>query len=101
MQVTHHSADDSRPARNYYHGMTSPPGSRSVTLGLVQMHCTPDPEQNMQRVIQGIREAAGRGAQIVCLQELFRSQYFGQTKDHGCFRLAEPIPGPSTATLGK
>src|ERR671915_664468 len=72
-----------------------------VTLGLVQMQCTPDPERNMQVALQGIRDSAARGAQIVCLQELFRSQYFCQTEDHGCFDLAEPVPGPSTETLGR
>lgn len=72
-----------------------------MSLGLVQMRCTPDPEHNMQTAFEGIRNAAERGAQIVCLQELFRSQYFCQTEDHGCFELAEPVPGPSTEQLGK
>jgi N-carbamoylputrescine amidase len=75
--------------------------STTVTLGLVQMQCTTDPEQNMQKAMDGIRTAAARGAQIVCLQELFRSQYFCQTEDHGCFALAEPVPGPSTEQLGR
>jgi N-carbamoylputrescine amidase len=73
--------------------------SQSVTLGLVQSRCTPDLAANMHKAIAGIREAAGRGAQIVCLQELFRSQYFCQTEDHDNFELAEPIPGPSTERL--
>src|SRR3954452_23258634 len=81
--------------------MTNKKDGESVRVGLVQMTCEPEPEPNMLKAIERIREAAGRGAQIVCLQELFRSQYFCQTEDHGCFRLAEPIPGPSTATLGK
>jgi N-carbamoylputrescine amidase len=72
---------------------------RCVTLGLVQMRCGLDPEENMAKAIAGIREAAGRGAQVVCLQELFRSQYFCQTEDHGHFALAEAIPGPSTDRL--
>ncbi len=72
---------------------------RSVTLGLVQMRCGLDPEENMARAMAGVREAAGRGAQIVCLQELFRSQYFCQTEDHDHFALAEPVPGPSTERL--
>ncbi|HUF36858.1 MAG TPA: carbon-nitrogen hydrolase [Gemmatimonadales bacterium] len=72
---------------------------RSVTLGLVQMRCGLDPEENMARAMAGVREAAGRGAQIVCLQELFRSQYFCQTEDHDYFALAEPVPGPSTERL--
>ena len=53
----------------------------------------------MRKVVQGVRDAAARGAQIVCLQELFRSQYFCQVEDHRFFDLAEPIPGPSTETL--
>ncbi|MDQ3427260.1 MAG: acyltransferase, partial [Gemmatimonadota bacterium] len=73
---------------------------QSVTLGLVQMGCTPDPAENLQKAVAGVRDAAGRGAQIICLQELFRSQYFCQTEDHGNFALAEPIPGPSTEVLG-
>jgi N-carbamoylputrescine amidase len=81
--------------------MTTPTIPNTVTLGLVQMSCTPDPEANMRKAVRGIREAAGRGAQIVCLQELFRSRYFCQTEDHRFFALAEPIPGPSTDALGK
>src|SRR4051794_3042243 len=81
--------------------MTSSPVDRAVTLGLVQMSCTPDPERNMKKAVERIRDAARRGAQIVCLQELFRSQYFCQTEDHSCFSLAEAIPGPSTETLGR
>ena len=74
--------------------------SRSVTLGLVQMRCTSEPEENLDKAITGIGEAARQGAQIVCLQELFRSQYFCQTEDHANFALAEPVPGPSTEHLG-
>jgi N-carbamoylputrescine amidase len=73
---------------------------RPVTLGLVQMRSSDDPEDNLRRAIAGIAEAARKGAQIVCLQELFRSQYFCQTEDHANFALAEPIPGPSTERLG-
>src|SRR3954466_13506816 len=75
--------------------------SKLVTLGLVQMRCTPEPSENMRKAIAGVRAAAERGAQIVCLQELFRSQYFCQTEDHRCFELAEPVPGPSTEELGR
>ena len=75
----------------------SPP--TSVTLGLVQHACTDDPQANMRKALQGVREAAGRGAHIVCLQELFRSRYFCQIEDHRFFDLAEPIPGPSTTAL--
>jgi N-carbamoylputrescine amidase len=81
--------------------MTTSTTPASVTLGLVQMRCAPDPAANMAKAVKGIREAAGRGAQIICLQELFRSRYFCQTEDHSFFALAESIPGPSTAELGK
>ncbi|MGE0352987.1 MAG: carbon-nitrogen hydrolase [Gemmatimonadales bacterium] len=74
--------------------------SNTLTLGLVQMRCGPGPEQNFAKALAGIREAAGRGAQVICLQELFRTQYFCQTEDHEFFKLAEPIPGPSTEALG-
>ena len=76
-------------------------GNTTVTLGLVQMRCSTDPEENLEKAITGVREAAAKGAQIVCLQELFRSQYFCQTEDHRFFDLAEPIPGPSTERLSK
>jgi len=65
-------------------------------VGLVQMRCTIDPEDNMARAVAGVRDAAGRGAGIVCLPELFRTQYFCQREDPELFELAEPIPGPTT-----
>jgi N-carbamoylputrescine amidase len=74
--------------------------SESVRVGLVQMTCEPEPGPNMEKALARVREAAGRGAQVVCLQELFRSQYFCQTEDTDLFKLAEPIPGDSTERLG-
>ncbi len=71
----------------------------SVVLGLVQHACVVEPADNMRRAIAGVREAAASGAQIICLQELFRSQYFCQVEDHRFFDLAESIPGPSTESL--
>ncbi len=68
-------------------------------VGLVQMSCSPDPEKNLNRAIDFVREAAGRGAQVVCLPELFRTQYFCQREDATLFDLAEPIPGPTTTRL--
>ena len=68
-------------------------------LGLVQMSATPDPEKNLERAVAHVREAAGKGAQIVCLPELFQTQYFCQREDAALFDLAEPIPGPATAKL--
>src|SRR5438270_2035609 len=70
-------------------------------VGLVQMSCGLDPNENLEKAMWRIREAAARGAQIVCLQELFRSQYFCREERAELFDLAEPIPGPSTAVLGK
>jgi len=69
-------------------------------LGLIQMSCLPEPDANLAKAIERIREAAARGAQVVCLQELFRSQYFCREENHELFALAEPVPGPTTAALG-
>jgi N-carbamoylputrescine amidase len=63
------------------------------------MRCDADPAANLARVTERIREAARRGANVVCTQELFRSEYFCQREDHEFFKLAEPIPGPSTEAL--
>src|SRR5215211_4872627 len=73
----------------------------TIRVGLVQMSCAPEPAVNMKKALARIGEAAKRGAEIVCLQELFRSQYFCQTEDIELFKLAEPIPGPSTEALSK
>lgn len=71
----------------------------NVKVGLVQMDCTADKQQNLQKAISKIREAAQKGAQIVCLQELFTSLYFCDVEDYDNFKLAEAIPGPSTDAL--
>jgi N-carbamoylputrescine amidase len=73
--------------------------STKFTVGLVQHRCSSAPEENVAKAVAGIREAAKRGAQIVCLQELFRTPYFCQREEHAYFDLAEPIPGPTTAIL--
>jgi len=73
----------------------------TVTLGLLQHACGPDPAANFKKTLGLAERAAGQGAQIICTQELFRSQYFCQREDHACFKLAESIPGPSTAALQK
>lgn len=70
-----------------------------IKTGLVQMACGETPAENLEEAVRGIREAARRGAQIICLQELYRSRYFCQVEDAERFRLAEPLPGPSTETL--
>jgi len=65
------------------------------------MSCTPDPDENLERAIERVREAAGRGARVVCLPELFRTQYFCQREDAGLFDLAETIPGPTSTKLSQ
>jgi len=77
------------------------PPTEKFRIGLVQMSCAVDPNENLAKAEWKIREAAARGAQIICLQELFRSQYFCREENHELFALAEPIPGPSTDALGK
>jgi N-carbamoylputrescine amidase len=68
-------------------------------VGLIQMSCSLDPNENLEKAKWKVREAAHQGAQIVCLQELFRSQYFCREENADLFALAEPIPGPSTEAL--
>ena len=70
-------------------------------VGLVQMSCGPDPDANVRRACEFIREAAGKGAHIVCLPELFRTQYFCQREDATLFDLAEPVPGPTTEAIAE
>jgi len=72
-----------------------------VRVGLIQMSCGTDATANLHKAVERIRDAARRGAQVVCLPELFRSTYFCQTENHDNFALAEEIPGPTTALLGK
>ncbi len=71
----------------------------SFTIGLVQMTCSKDPSQNLAKAVGRIRDAANLGAQVVCLQELFKSQYFCRSEDAATFDLAEPIPGESTEAI--
>ncbi len=80
--------------------MTTSRQSR-FTVGVVQMRCGADPDANLDRAVARIRDAAGRGAQVICLPELFRTLYFCQRQDPATFDLAEPIPGPSTERLGR
>jgi N-carbamoylputrescine amidase len=70
------------------------------TVGLVQMSATADSDENLHRAVSFVEEAAKLGAQVVCLPELFRSQYFCQREDAALFDLAETVPGPSTDALG-
>ncbi|MGI8746668.1 MAG: carbon-nitrogen hydrolase [Bryobacteraceae bacterium] len=77
------------------------PGGDKFTVGLIQTSCGLDPNENLEKAKWRIREAASQGAQIICLQELFRSQYFCREENAALFALAEPVPGPSTQALGK
>src|ERR1022692_1469067 len=65
------------------------------------MACSLDPNENLAKAEWRIREAAGKGAQILCLQELFRSQYFCRVENTGLFDLAEPIPGPTSESFSR
>jgi N-carbamoylputrescine amidase len=75
--------------------------SSEIKLGLIQTDVAPDPRANLKKTVALIERAAKRGAQIICTQELFRSQYFCQSEDHKNFLLAEKIPGPSTDAFQK
>ena len=75
--------------------------AQTVKLGLIQTTCSADPDANLKKTLALAGCAAQRGAQIICTQELFRSQYFCQSEDHQNFKLAEPVPGPTTDALGR
>ncbi len=75
------------------------PTALKYRIGLIQMSCSPDPDANLDKAADRVREAAHAGAKVVCLPELFRAQYFCQREDTALFDLAEPIPGPSTERL--
>jgi N-carbamoylputrescine amidase len=78
-----------------------PDPTDTLTLGLVQMRCTPEPDANLERALAVVHRAARDGAQVICLPELFRSEYFCQRQDPALFDLAEPIPGPSSERLAR
>jgi N-carbamoylputrescine amidase len=71
------------------------------SVGLVQMACSPDPRENLEKAETKVEEAARAGAGVVCLPELFGSRYFCQKEDPALFDLAEPVPGPTTERLGR
>ena len=75
--------------------------SSVVNLALLQSACSSSPVENLKKTLSLAEKAAKQGAQIICTQELFRSQYFCQNEDHDNFKLAESIPGPSTAAFQK
>ena len=75
------------------------PAGRRLRVGVVQSRATENPTENLSGALDAVREAASRGAQLVCLQELFRTRYFCQIEDAGRFDLAEPLDGPTTTAL--
>jgi N-carbamoylputrescine amidase len=76
-------------------------GGRTVTVALTQMACSEDIAANLRNQVRLVEQAAKAGAQVICTQEMFRTQYFCQIEDHRFFKTAETIPGPSTDALGK
>ena len=68
---------------------------------MIQTSCSPNPAANLKKTLTAAERAARQGAQIICTQELFRSQYFCQSEDHEFFKLAEPVPGPTTEAFQK
>jgi N-carbamoylputrescine amidase len=74
--------------------------AEKFTIGLIQMSCGPEPEENMAKALERVRDAAKQGATVICLPELFQTQYFCQREDTALFDLAEPIPGPATKRIG-
>jgi len=72
-----------------------------VRLGLIQTTCSGNIKDNLERTLDLCKKAAAQGAQIICLQELFRSLYFCQSEDHSQYELAETIPGPSTQAFSR
>jgi len=75
--------------------------SRVLSVGLVQTKVAKDKQATLAMTAERVREAARRGAKLVCLQELFASEYFCQSEDHAQFELAESIPGPTSAAMAK
>src|SRR5262245_38111241 len=87
-----------RPRRRTNHRAQPP---QTVHIGLTQMACSDDPRENLANQSKLIERAARGGAQIICTQEMYRSQYFCQVEDHRFFKVAETIPGPSTDAFTK
>jgi N-carbamoylputrescine amidase len=81
--------------------MTPPPHPRRFTIGLIQMSVSDNSDENLRHATDMIREAAGKGARVICLPELFRSRYFCQREETALFDLAESVPGPTTNSLGE
>lgn len=82
-------------------GSPAPSGARTVVIGLVQTSTSPNKAANVDKALQGIAEAASRGAELVCLQELFASPYFCQEENAAAFELAEPLDGPTVEAVAR
>src|SRR5215813_14132037 len=74
---------------------------RSFKVGLIQMSAGPQPAENVERAVSLLEQAASQGARVICLPELFGSQYFCQQEDPALFELAEQIPGPTTDRIAE
>lgn len=74
-------------------------GTGTVRVALLQFACGPDPKTNLAEAGKHVADAAKKGAQIICLPELYRTQYFPQTEDADNFALAEPVPGPTSQAM--
>ena len=79
--------------------MSNQTHTKNKKIALIQMSCAPDTQANLEKAAALVREAARAGADLVCLPELFRAQYFCQREEHALFDVAESIPGPSTDLL--
>ena len=77
------------------------PAKERFKVGLVQMAMSAKPEDNVDKAVSRVREAAKLGAEVVCLPEMYRTPYFCQSEDHANFALAETVPGPSTEVLSR
>ena len=75
--------------------------SKNVRIGIIQSRCFKDKKKNIDKTIELIKQASAKGAQVICLQELFSSLYFCDIEDHDNFHLSESIPGPSTEIFQK
>src|SRR3954468_18821425 len=75
--------------------------AEKFSVGLIQMSCSPEPDDNVARAVAHVRNAAKQGAKVICLPELFKTQYFCQREEHAFFDLAEPIPGPTTKVFSE
>jgi len=81
--------------------MPAAPSKTKLSIGLIQTACSSDPKANLKKALAAAHRAAAQGAQIICTQELFQSQYFCQSEDYKYFKLAEAIPGPATDAFQK